>query len=111
MPPTSDRDFLSAAGQRLEAARALFHGGLTLDAQYLGGYVVECSIKAVILHHTAYGGLLSSCRQAAALVTGGPGGPPGRLRKRDSRGLKARPPSLKSAVFLVWMSGCRPTPA
>jgi len=80
MPPTSDRDFLSAAGQRLEAARALFHGGLTLDAQYLGGYVVECSIKAVILHHTAYGGLLSSCRQAAALVTGGPGGPPGRLR-------------------------------
>lgn len=52
MPPTSDRDFLSAAGQRLEAAITRFKGGLTLDAQYVGGYVVECSIKAVILHHT-----------------------------------------------------------
>lgn len=53
MPPTNVRDFLRAAGQRLEAAKALFRAGLMLDAQYLGGYVVECSIKAVILHHTA----------------------------------------------------------
>jgi len=52
MPPISSRDFQTAAAQRLMAAKTLFHQTLTLDAQYLGGYVVECSLKALILDKT-----------------------------------------------------------
>jgi hypothetical protein len=52
MPPKSSRDFQHAAAQRLNAAEALLKPGLTLDAQYIGGYVVECSLKAFILHAT-----------------------------------------------------------
>jgi HEPN domain-containing protein len=43
-------DFLRAALQRLDTAEFLFRSGYTLDAQYLGGYAVECSLKALILH-------------------------------------------------------------
>ena len=50
MPPTTSRDFQKAAGQRLTAAKTLLRARLTLDAQYLGGYAVECSLKALILH-------------------------------------------------------------
>jgi hypothetical protein len=52
MPPATSRDFQRAAGQRLIAARTLLAQNLTLDAQYLGGYTVECSLKALILHRT-----------------------------------------------------------
>jgi hypothetical protein len=52
MPPTTSRDFQKAAGQRLTAAETLLREKLTLDAQYLGGYTVECSLKALILHGT-----------------------------------------------------------
>lgn len=52
MVPKSSRDFLRAAAQRLTAAQALFDMKLNLDAQYLGGYVVECAMKALILHRT-----------------------------------------------------------
>lgn len=41
------------AGQRLTTAETLLREKLTLDAQYLGGYIVECSLKALILHRTA----------------------------------------------------------
>ena len=37
-----------AADNRGDLARAK----LNLDAQYLGGYTVECSLKALILHRT-----------------------------------------------------------
>jgi hypothetical protein len=50
MPPTSPRDFLKVAAQRLTTAETLLRAKLTLDAQYLGGYTVECSLKALILH-------------------------------------------------------------
>ena len=50
--PSSSRDFQRAAGQRLAAAEELFAAGFNLDAQYIGGYVVECSLKALILHDT-----------------------------------------------------------
>ena len=50
--PSPSRDFRRAAGQRLAAAEALFDAGHHLDAQYVGGYVVECSLKALILHRT-----------------------------------------------------------
>lgn len=50
MPPETSRDFQRAAGQRLVAAETLLAQGLTLDAQYICGYVVECSLKALILH-------------------------------------------------------------
>jgi HEPN domain-containing protein len=33
-------------------AETLLREGLTLDAQYFGGYAVECSLKALILHLT-----------------------------------------------------------
>ena len=52
MPPTTSRDFQRAAAQRLDVARVLLREKLTLDAQYIGGYTVECSLKALILHLT-----------------------------------------------------------
>ena len=52
MPPTTSRDFLRVALQRLTTAEALHGLRLTLDAQYLGGYTVECSFKALILERT-----------------------------------------------------------
>jgi hypothetical protein len=53
MPPTSSRDFQRAAAQRLTTAEVLLRERLTLDAQHLGGYTVECSLKALILHRTS----------------------------------------------------------
>ena len=52
MPPTTSRDFQRAAAQRLTTAETLLRDKLTLDAQYLGGYTVECSLKALILELT-----------------------------------------------------------
>jgi len=52
MPPTTSRDFQKVAGQRLTTAETLLREKLTLDAQYFGGYTVECSLKALILHET-----------------------------------------------------------
>ena len=52
MPPTTSRDFQKVAGQRLTTAETLLREKLTLDAQYFGGYTVECSLKALILHGT-----------------------------------------------------------
>lgn len=46
------RAFLRAASQRLEAANLLLESGLSLDAVYLAGYVVECALKALILQRT-----------------------------------------------------------
>lgn len=53
MPPTTSRDFQKAAWQRLTTAESLLRQKLTLDAQYLGGYTVECSLKALILDQTS----------------------------------------------------------
>ena len=52
MPPKTSRDFQKAAGQRLTTAQKLLDMKVTLEAQYLGGYTVECSLKALILHLT-----------------------------------------------------------
>ena len=52
MPPTESRDFLKAAAQRLNAAESLLAADLTLDAQYVGGYTIECCFKALILDKT-----------------------------------------------------------
>lgn len=52
MPPTTSRDFLKVAAQRLTTAETLLREKLTLDAQYIGGYAVECSLKSLILHKT-----------------------------------------------------------
>jgi hypothetical protein len=52
MPPTTPRDFLRVAAQRLTTAEILLREKLTLDAQYLEGYTVECALKALILHQT-----------------------------------------------------------
>lgn len=52
MPPTTPRDFLKVAAQRLTTAEILLREKLTLDAQYIGGYAVECSFKALVLHRT-----------------------------------------------------------
>lgn len=53
MPPTSSRDFMKVAAQRLTTAEFLFENRYTLDAQYLAGYTVECSLKALIIEKTA----------------------------------------------------------
>ena len=49
MQSTSSHDFHKIAEQRFNAAETLLRAGLTLDAQYVGGYVVECSLKALII--------------------------------------------------------------
>lgn len=53
MAPTTGRDFLRAAAQRLEAAKVLYRETFNLDAQYIGGYAVECALKALILNCTS----------------------------------------------------------
>jgi HEPN domain-containing protein len=52
MPPLTSRDFQKVAGQRLTTAETLLRENLTLAAQYVGGYSVECSLKALILELT-----------------------------------------------------------
>jgi hypothetical protein len=53
MQPTTPRDFLKVALQRLTAAEEIIDKlRLTLEAQYIGGYSVECSFKALILEKT-----------------------------------------------------------
>ena len=53
MQPTTPRDFLKVALQRLTAADAIMETlRLSLEAQYIGGYSVECSLKALILEKT-----------------------------------------------------------
>lgn len=52
MPPKTSRDFQRAALQRLGTAEFLLNNTYTLDAQYLAGYTVECSLKALILEVT-----------------------------------------------------------
>ena len=46
MQPKDSRNFVTVAEQRFTAAEALLNFDFTLDAQYIGGYVVECSLKA-----------------------------------------------------------------
>jgi hypothetical protein len=54
MQPTTPLDFLKVALQRLTAAEEIMETlRLTLEAQYIGGYSVECSLKALILEKTA----------------------------------------------------------
>jgi hypothetical protein len=53
MQPTTARDFLKVALQRLDAAEQILAAlRLTLEAEYIGGYSVECSRKALILEKT-----------------------------------------------------------
>ena len=52
MPPTTSRDFQKVAAQRLTTAETLRRLKFSLDAQYIGGYTVECASKALILHLT-----------------------------------------------------------
>jgi len=49
------KKFFKAGLQRLNAAEALYDiGGLELDALYLGGYAIECSMKAMILKNVPH---------------------------------------------------------
>jgi hypothetical protein len=50
--PTSAREFFKAALHRLTAAVFLQERGYDLDAMYLAGYGIECSLKALILEST-----------------------------------------------------------
>lgn len=52
MAPLTSRYFQKVAAQRLTTAEALLRERWDLDAQYIGGYTVECSLKALILHPT-----------------------------------------------------------
>ncbi|MGH7136293.1 MAG: hypothetical protein ACREHD_11175 [Pirellulales bacterium] len=54
MQPTTARDFLRVALQRLDVAIEIMEMlRRSLEAQYIGGYSVECSFKALILERTA----------------------------------------------------------
>lgn len=48
----TSRDFQRAAEQRLTTAEFLLESDYTLDALYLAGYSVECTLKALIMHLT-----------------------------------------------------------
>lgn len=51
--PLSSHDFQRAARQRLTTAEFLMrHPAFSLDAMYLAGYTIECTLKALILHLT-----------------------------------------------------------
>ena len=50
--PTSPRAFQKAALQRLTTAEFLLDHKYNLDAMYLAGYTIECSLKALILELT-----------------------------------------------------------
>jgi hypothetical protein len=53
MQPATSRDFLKVALQRLTAAEDIMQVlRLTLEAQYIGGYAIECSLKALILERS-----------------------------------------------------------
>lgn len=47
------RKYLRAAEQRFSSASLLLERSLTVDAVYLGGYVVECAMKGLILARTS----------------------------------------------------------
>ena len=54
MQPTTPREFMKVSLQRLTAASSIMDVlRLNLEAQYIGGYSVECSLKALILEKTA----------------------------------------------------------
>lgn len=80
MPPTTSRDFQRVALQRLTTAEFLLRARLTLDAQYLGGYAVECSLKALILQ-------VAPSREMS------------RRRKRISSGAKMHRPEILLGVL------------
>ena len=48
----TSRDFQAAAEQRFTTAEFLLEKGFTLDALYLAGYAVECTLKAVVMYVT-----------------------------------------------------------
>jgi HEPN domain-containing protein len=50
--PLTPRDFQRAADQRLTTAEFLRDSGYNLDAMYLAGYAIECTLKALILELT-----------------------------------------------------------
>jgi len=50
--PFSSHDFQRAAKQRLTTAEFLLNNGYNLDAMYLAGYAIECTLKALILEVT-----------------------------------------------------------
>jgi HEPN domain-containing protein len=50
--PSSSRDFQRAARQRLTTAEFLLENRYNLDAMYLAGYAIECSLKALVLEST-----------------------------------------------------------
>ena len=52
MSPATSRDFQKAASQRLTTAKFLLDSKYTLDAMYITGYAIECSLKALILART-----------------------------------------------------------
>jgi HEPN domain-containing protein len=64
MQPTTPRDFLKVARQRLSAAEDINNTlRLTLEAQYICGYSVECSLKALILEKTGEGDRPSTLKE------------------------------------------------
>jgi hypothetical protein len=71
MQPLTPRDFVRVALQRLTGAEEIMDKlRLTLEAQYIGGYSVECSLKALVLQVTPEaerGGMLAKLTKGATV--------------------------------------------
>jgi len=71
MQPTTARDFLRVARQRLDVAAEIMHYlRRNLEAQYIGGYSVECSLKSLILEKNSIGESGSNFAEAHPWSTG-----------------------------------------
>ena len=57
------RTFWRAAEQRLRTANVLLKSRVYLDAVYLGGYAVECALKALILARTMAAKRAETCKE------------------------------------------------
>jgi hypothetical protein len=95
LQPTSSRDFLRVAKQRLTTAEFLCDKDYNLDAMYLAGYTVECSLKALILHRTA-------ANQVGFMLSKISSG--GQMHKPEILGGILR--NLGCTVPSIWSGGC-----
>jgi hypothetical protein len=64
--PASSRDFQRAAKQRLTTAEFLLENRYNLDAMYLAGYTIECTLKALILQLTPDGDQIQRLKQISS---------------------------------------------
>ena len=69
MQPITARHYLKVALRRLTAAKSIRDVlQLNLEAQYLGGYAVECALKALILEKTTIANHLQTLQNIVRII-------------------------------------------